>query len=51
MLQLVRREVGRVGDRPESRDERRLDLADRAPAHAVEERVVFYLLDDQSFVL
>lgn len=51
LLELVRGEVRRVGDGLEAGYERRVDLADRGPVHAVEERMVFDLFHAQPAVL
>lgn len=50
LLELVRREVRRVGNRPQTGHERRLDVADDGPVYAVEEGVVSDLVHGQSSV-
>ena len=45
LLQLVGREVRGISDRAQVRNEGRIDLADRSPVAAIEERMLFDLVD------
>ena len=50
LVQLVRREIRRIRDRPQPRDERCLDIPDRRPIHPIEERMFLELLHAQTAV-
>lgn len=50
LLELVRREVGRVRDRAKAGNERSVDVSDARPVDSVEERMVLDLLDAQTVV-
>ena len=50
LVEVLGRKVAGVGDGPQRRDEWRIDLADRRPVHAVEERVGLDLLDAETLL-
>ena len=50
LIQLVRREVRCVRDRPQPRNERCLDIPDRGPIHPVEERVFLDMFHAQTAI-